>query len=124
MIFAGFCTLLAFAFLPETYAPVLLQWKAQKLRRADPVQNAEVYAEHERSDWSLHGIIHRTVYRPIQMLIREPILLLVTIYLSLVYGVLYGSKSFLHPLIDGVLSHRLIRSVRGDSCHLHLHPWL
>ncbi|TBU28211.1 MFS general substrate transporter [Dichomitus squalens] len=90
MIFAGACTILAYLFLPETYAPVLLQWKAQKLRKVDPAQNAKVYAEHERSDWSLRGIIHRTVYRPIQMLIREPILLLVTIYLSLVYGVLYA----------------------------------
>ena len=27
MIFAGTCTVLALILLPETYAPVLLQWK-------------------------------------------------------------------------------------------------
>ena len=91
MIFAGTCTLLAFAFLPETYAPVLLLWKAQRLRKAAPEKNAELYAEHERSDWSVKGIVHRTIYRPVQMLMQEPILLLVTVYLSLVYGVLYAS---------------------------------
>ena len=91
MIFAGTCTLLAFVFLPETYAPVILLRKAQRLRKASPEKNAEVYAEHERSDWSIRGIIHRTIYRPIQMLIQEPILVLVTVYLSLVYGVLYAS---------------------------------
>ncbi|KAL1938779.1 hypothetical protein VTO73DRAFT_11382 [Trametes versicolor] len=98
MIFAGTCTIAAIAFLPETYAPVLLQWKAQKLRKADPQANAGVYAEHEKSDWSAKGIFHRTLYRPVQMLIFEPILLLVTVYLSLVYGVLYALFEAL-PLI-------------------------
>ena len=93
MAFAGVCTILAFLFLPETYAPVLLQSKAKRLRKADPEGNKELYSEHERSDWSLSGVLHRTLYRPIQMLIREPILLLVTIYISLVYGVLYASES-------------------------------
>ena len=93
MIFAGSCTVLALILLPETYAPVLLQWKAKRLRKADPDANAKLYAEHERSDWSLGGIVHRTLYRPIQMLIQEPILLLVTVYLSFVYGILYARKS-------------------------------
>ncbi|OCH91764.1 MFS polyamine transporter [Obba rivulosa] len=90
MIFAGSCTLIAILFVPETYAPVILQRKAQRLRKADPEKNAKVYAEHERSDWSLKGIMHRTLYRPLQMLLLEPILVLVTLYLSLMYGVLYA----------------------------------
>ncbi|KAI0711743.1 MFS polyamine transporter [Earliella scabrosa] len=98
MMFAGACTVLAVVFLPETYAPVILQWKAQRLRKADPEANAKVYAEHERSDWSISGILHRTLYRPVQMLIQEPILLLITIYLSLVYGILYALFEAL-PLI-------------------------
>ena len=91
MIFAGSCTLLAWVFLPETYAPVLLAWKAERLRKEAPEKNAALYAEHERSDWSVGGILHRTIYRPIQMLLQEPILVLVTVYISLVYGVLYAS---------------------------------
>ncbi|CCM06389.1 uncharacterized protein FIBRA_08648 [Fibroporia radiculosa] len=90
MIFAGFCTLLALVFVPETYAPVILQEKARRLRRADPEANARLYAEHERADWSVRGVVHRTIYRPVQMLFIEPILLLITLYLSLVYGVLYA----------------------------------
>ncbi|EMD32362.1 hypothetical protein CERSUDRAFT_108809 [Gelatoporia subvermispora B] len=90
MIFAGSCTIVAILFVPETYAPVILQRKAQRLRRADPEKNAKVYAEHERADWSIKGVVHRTLYRPIQMLILEPILVLVTLYLSLMYGVLYA----------------------------------
>ncbi|PCH37153.1 MFS general substrate transporter [Wolfiporia cocos MD-104 SS10] len=90
MIFAGSCTVVASIFVPETYAPVLLQKKAQRLRKADPIGNANLYAEHEKADWSIKGVLHRTLYRPIHMLAIEPILLLVTIYLSLVYGVLYA----------------------------------
>jgi len=55
---------------------------------SDPAR-ASVFAEHEKQDWSLKGVIHRTVYRPFQMLFMEPILVLLTIYLSLVYGLLY-----------------------------------
>jgi len=90
MIFAGFCTFIAVIFVPETYAPVILQKKARRLRKVDPVGNADLYAEHERADWSFKGVIHRTIYRPFKMMMVEPILILVTLYLSVVYGVLYA----------------------------------
>lgn len=93
MIFAGTCIALVVLFVPETYAPVLLQRKAEQLRKADPKNNAELYAEHERSDWSINGVLHRTLYRPGKMLFYEPILLLVTIYVSLVYGILFACES-------------------------------
>ncbi|KAF9788500.1 MFS general substrate transporter [Thelephora terrestris] len=90
MIYSGVCLLLLYFLIPETYEPVLLQRKARKLRKVDPVGNKDVYAEHERGDWSLRGVIRRTVLRPIEMVLREKILVLVTIYLSFVYGVLYA----------------------------------
>ncbi len=67
--------------------------KAKSLRRDNPEKNADLYAEHEKQDWSVRGVLHRTLYRPFQMLLMEPILVLVTIYLSIVYGVLYARKS-------------------------------
>ncbi|ESK97755.1 mfs multidrug [Moniliophthora roreri MCA 2997] len=90
MIFAGVATCLVFAFLPETYAPVLLLRKAKRLRKQDPEGTRNLYAEHEKLDFTVRGIVHRTVYRPFQMLGREPILALITVYMSLVYGVLYA----------------------------------
>ncbi|KZP25669.1 MFS general substrate transporter [Athelia psychrophila] len=93
MIFAGVCTAIMVVCLPETFAPVILQRKAVALRRAspsNPAPNAELYAEHEKQDWSPRGVLHRTLYRPFIMLAQEPILVLVTIYLSLIYGVLYA----------------------------------
>ncbi|KAF9648346.1 MFS general substrate transporter [Thelephora ganbajun] len=90
MIYSGVCLLLLYFVIPETYGPVLLQWKARGLRKADPVRNKDVFAEHERGDWSLRGIIRRTLLRPVEMVLNEKILVFVTIYLSFVYGVLYS----------------------------------
>ncbi|KAF8235704.1 MFS polyamine transporter [Tricholoma matsutake] len=89
MIFGGVSTGIAVC-LPETYAPVLLLNKAKKLRKADPELNAKLYAAHERQDWSWKGVLKRTLYMPFKMLAMEPILVLTTLYLSLVYGLLYG----------------------------------
>ncbi|THV03329.1 MFS polyamine transporter [Dendrothele bispora CBS 962.96] len=89
-IFAGASTILMILLMPETYGPVILQKKAQRLRKADPVANKNLIAEHEKQDWSFRNTLHRTIYRPFIMLSKEPILVLVTIYLSVVYGVLYA----------------------------------
>lgn len=35
-------------------------------------------------DWSIKGIAQRTLYRPFKMLLLEPILVLVTVYISVV----------------------------------------
>ena len=92
MIFAGVCTTIMVVVLPETYAPVILLKKMQKLRKEDPVGSKGFYAEHEKQDWSIMGVIHRTLFRPFHMLAVEPILVLVTIYVSVVYGLIYGRK--------------------------------
>ncbi|KAE9394341.1 MFS general substrate transporter [Gymnopus androsaceus JB14] len=78
-IFAGASTILMIVLLPETYAPP---------RR--PEAASAIFAEHEKQDFNLGPLVHRTLYRPFQMLLLEPILVLVTVYLSIVYGVLYA----------------------------------
>jgi MFS transporter, DHA1 family, multidrug resistance protein len=92
MIFAGVCTTIMIVLLPETYAPVILLNKTNKLRKEDPIGSKDLYAEHEKQDWSINAVIHRTIFRPFHMLALEPILVMVTIYLSVVYGLLFGCK--------------------------------
>ncbi|PPQ75171.1 hypothetical protein CVT26_008701 [Gymnopilus dilepis] len=89
-IFAGACTLIMLPTLPETYAPVILAKKVKRLRKEDPIGSKNLYAEHEKQDWSFWGVLNRTLFRPFKMLAQEPILLLITIYMSVVYGLLYG----------------------------------
>ncbi|KAK4700986.1 hypothetical protein P7C70_g5253, partial [Phenoliferia sp. Uapishka_3] len=87
MLFAAACFLLVIPFLPETYAPVLLAHRAKAMRKADPVRNADVYAELERADFSFKPLVTRTIARPFLMLAVEPILLTSTLYLSVGVGI-------------------------------------
>lgn len=74
------------------------------MRKEDPVANKNLYAEHENQDWSVRGVLNRTILRPFKMLAVEPILLLVTVYISIVYGLLYGCTSFL-ALLQAYWTH-------------------
>jgi len=87
MIMAAFFFVLALPTVPETLAPVLLQRKAARLR-------------HETQNWALHSkldeepvhfsaLIKKYGLKPILMMVREPILIVMTLYISLVYGILY-----------------------------------
>jgi hypothetical protein len=62
------------------------------LRKINPGANQSMYAEHERHDWSVKGVLHRTIYRPFYMLAKEPILVMVTTFMSLANGVLYARE--------------------------------
>jgi hypothetical protein len=66
--------------------------KAERLRKADPVRNKDLRAEGEVK-FSLAVLFEQTILRPFKMLVQEPILVLVTIYLSMVYAVLYARRS-------------------------------
>jgi DHA1 family multidrug resistance protein-like MFS transporter len=110
MISAGACTVFGLIFLPETYAPTLLARKvghlhrdfwdvlanvvvqARRLRKLDPVANKHSFAEGENKKWTLRELLGSTIIRPITMIAVEPILLLVTVYMSVVYGIIYGCE--------------------------------
>ncbi|KAI5275329.1 MFS general substrate transporter [Aureobasidium subglaciale] len=87
LIMSAFFTIVAYLLTPETYEPILLSWKAEKLR-------------HETKDWALHSkseedplnydtIVNKYLMKPLVMIVKEPILIILTIYMSLVYGILY-----------------------------------
>lgn len=70
------------------------------MRKTDPIANAQVYAQHERVDWTWRSVLYRTLYRPVEMLATEPILLLITLYMGLVYAILYACPYFSPRAID------------------------
>ena len=76
---------------------MILLKKKNKLVKEDPVGSKDLYAELEEQDWSITAVIHRTLFRSFHMLVLEPILVLVTIYLSIVYGLLFGRKRLYFP---------------------------
>lgn len=87
MIGSSFFGLIALIIIPETYAPVLLQKRAARLRRE--TRNWALHSALDENPPTLSEIFFKYILRPIQMLFLEPILLLITIYLALIYGILY-----------------------------------
>lgn len=63
--------------LPETYAPVLLRHRAQKLRKE--TGDLSYMTEQERFKKPLSEIVVESLGRPIEMLFTEPIILCLTV---------------------------------------------
>ena len=88
MILTGFVLALLVLFAPETYAPVLLAWKAKHLRT---LTGDERYrAPSELKPMRLGMRLLRSVVRPIKFLLTEPIVDLFSLYLIVVYIILFG----------------------------------
>ncbi|KAJ5081749.1 MFS general substrate transporter [Penicillium alfredii] len=88
LILAGLITMAIFFFVPETYAPVLLQWKARHLRAITGDQR--FLAEAELHQTKLHTQLLSSCVRPFQLFFGELMVALFTLYLVVVYIVLFG----------------------------------
>ncbi|KAI5370717.1 Putative major facilitator superfamily, MFS transporter superfamily [Septoria linicola] len=88
--FMGFAAgTLALLFQEETYGPVVLVSKASELRRL--TRNWGIHAKQEEVEVDLTELAVKNVARPLRILFTEPIVLLITIYMSFLYGLLYLS---------------------------------
>lgn len=87
LIMASFFGTIGFFVVPETYAPVLLTRKARRLRQE--TKNWALHSKAEESPVGMKTIITKYFARPFQMMLMEPILILVTIYMSVIYGIIY-----------------------------------
>lgn len=79
--FAGLCGILLVAFLPETYLPVILQTEAKRLRKetGDSRWHAELDVKKEGG---IKATLQRTILKPFVMAAQEPMLLILTLYMS------------------------------------------
>ena len=87
LIICGFLYVCILLFVPETYAPVLLARKAEKLR--NETGDDTYVAQHELSKPSFKDIARVYLARPLRLLLTEPIVTLFSIYAAVVYGVIY-----------------------------------
>jgi multidrug resistance protein len=84
-IFAGVMWILASFVVPETYAPVLLRRRAEELSK----QTGMVYLskfDAERGPISAKQMVSTVLIRPWILLFTEPIVLLLSIYIAIIYG--------------------------------------
>lgn len=75
-------------FLKESFPPFVLIEKAVNLRRQ--TGNWAIHAKQERVEFDVNAVIRNYLTRPIRMLITEPIVLLVSLYMSFIYGLVYA----------------------------------
>lgn len=86
LISSGLVLILVLLFMPETYGPLLLQWKAAHCRRI--TGDDRFRCEHEITGASLFSRLKVSMTRPFFML-TEPIIIAMTLYISALYIVLF-----------------------------------
>lgn len=87
-IFTGVLWIILALTLPETYAPVLQRQRALRLSK----MTGKVYRSHtdvRQGRRSFGTIVRTSLSRPWLLLFREPIVLLLSIYMAIIYGTLY-----------------------------------
>ncbi|GAA6014046.1 hypothetical protein JCM10207_000218 [Rhodosporidiobolus poonsookiae] len=86
--FAGLCGILIVFLLPETYVPYILHTEAKRLRKE--TGDDRWYSQLDKNqDNSVKALLNRTVLKPFRMIIEEPMLLVITLYMSFCYGIVY-----------------------------------
>lgn len=76
-----------FLFIPETYDPALRRYKAKRLRRSTGDQR--YYAPLDRRSGTLLHLIVVSCYRPFELLLLDRMNLLLDIWTSMIFGILY-----------------------------------
>ncbi|EED14327.1 bicyclomycin resistance protein, putative [Talaromyces stipitatus ATCC 10500] len=82
------CGTLSLFFLKETYAPCVLIQKASSLRKSSG--NWGIHAKQEEIEFEIGVLADKYLLRPLRLLATEPVLLLISIYMSFIYGLVYA----------------------------------
>ncbi|KAK6509165.1 hypothetical protein TWF481_003926 [Arthrobotrys musiformis] len=136
----GVVSIISTFVLDETHHPTLLRHKARRLNQEN---NTDKYKSVFHSDLPTKEVFTRAIWRPLKMLVFSPIILLLSLYMSVVYGYLYllfttfyivfqgfygfstgsvglsylgiGVGSFLGLIIFGILNDRVYVSLREKN---------
>ncbi|KAJ5474773.1 Major facilitator superfamily domaingeneral substrate transporter [Penicillium sp. IBT 31633x] len=99
MAFSGVMLILV-GLIPETYAPVILKRRAKRLRKETGDPN--IITEQETHKFTIMDIVRTSLIRPITMILTDPVLDLMCMYIVLIYALLYAFF-FAYPVIFGKL---------------------
>ncbi|KAG7095020.1 hypothetical protein E1B28_005814 [Marasmius oreades] len=95
-------------YLRETYAPVLLERKAERIRKSltsDPEKGAhvkEIRTIYDDGSRSWRAIFAKAMTRPFTLLFREPIAQVIAVYMGYIYGIFYLFLTTLPRIFEGV----------------------
>jgi len=103
--FDAFIQCLGLLYLQETFAPILLERKAQRIRKnADPEkpETREIRTVFDGADRHWQNILKRALFRPWRLFFYEPIIQLMGIYMAFVYGLMYLYLNTIPSIYEGV----------------------
>ncbi|KAM0703148.1 hypothetical protein Q7P35_009086 [Cladosporium inversicolor] len=87
MIMGGFFFAIALPTVRETFPAVILKQKAARLRQE--TRNWALHTKQDEDPVHFSFLFRKYGLKPVQMMVKEPILIVMTVYISLVYGILY-----------------------------------
>ena len=96
LIFGFVCFLMVVFLLPETYGPTILEKRVKKLRKEN--NDDRYYSSSMKNRPPIGELLKVSLTRPIRLQFTEPIIIFSSIYVSIVYGVLYISFE-MFPLV-------------------------
>lgn len=73
--------------LRETYAPVLLRWRRQRLVKQ--TGNTELHTDFDDPDKTVGRTLATAIARPFRMLFTQPIIQVLALYMMYLYGLMY-----------------------------------
>lgn len=76
-------------FLPESYGKTILYRKAERLRALTGNDNIVSEGHIENSKMTIHEMAVDILWRPFEIIIFEPVVLLINIYIGLIYSIMY-----------------------------------
>ncbi|KAL2289330.1 hypothetical protein FJTKL_02333 [Diaporthe vaccinii] len=103
-IAAGIIQVTLYFFLPESYTPVILQRRRNRLAKETGNQNLYTAYNHEQTA-TLIQAIGSAVVRPTRMLVTQPIMQLITLYIAYLFGLFYLIISTF-PTVFGDVYHQ------------------
>ncbi|KAG8980119.1 hypothetical protein FRB90_007820, partial [Tulasnella sp. 427] len=95
-IFAGFCLFLVVFAIPETYGPAIQTRKAARKRKE--TNDGRWFSELEAEDVALVARLERILARPFKIMLFEPMLLAITLYMSVSEGIEMRLRQFFAEL--------------------------
>lgn len=88
--------------MPETYEPIILQRRAQKLRKESGNKGIVAPIELEKRD--IKAVVTVTLARPFHMMMHESIVLFACIYLAVVYAIFFLYFQTYPAIFQGIVA--------------------
>lgn len=88
-ITSGFALAVLLFLLPESYSKTILYRKAERLRAVTGNENIVSEGHIENSRMTPSEMLIDTLWRPFEVILFEPVVLLINLYIGLVYSIMY-----------------------------------